>query len=118
MEAITLSTDLHCDSCVSVVNPILQDDPSIKEYNINLDHPGKLITIQGNGLKTENLISKLEDAGYQAQLFSEDPPLQIPEIKLPKKDADLAFLSITELASLIKMQKISSEELTQFFIKS
>jgi len=83
MDAITLSTDLHCDSCVSKVNPILQDDPSIKEYNINLDHPGKLITIQGNGLNTENLISKLEDAGYQAQLFSEDPPLQIPEIKLP-----------------------------------
>lgn len=39
METIKLSTNLHCNSCVSTVDPILKDDPSIQQYDINLDHP-------------------------------------------------------------------------------
>jgi copper chaperone CopZ len=81
MEAITLSTDLHCNSCVSKVKPILSDDPSIQHFNIDLDHPEKLVTIQGNSLKTEELISKFEHAGYHAQLYNEIKPIQIQEIK-------------------------------------
>ena len=84
MEAITISTDLHCDSCVSKVDPILKDDPSIQQYAFNLDHPGKLVTVQGNNLNTELLISKFENAGYQAHLYNESRSFQIPEIKLSK----------------------------------
>ena len=39
-----------------------------------------------------------------------------PSISLPKKKSDLAFYSISQLASLIKSRKISSVELTHFFI--
>jgi len=84
MEAIVLSTDLHCDNCVSKVNPILKEDPSIQQYDINLDHPEKLVTIQGDRLDTELLISKFEDVGFRAELFNENKPLQIPEINLSK----------------------------------
>ncbi len=84
METITLSTDLHCNSCVSTVDPILKDDPSIQKYDINLDHPGKLVTIQGDSLNAEFLISEFEHAGYHAELYNETRPLQIPEIKHPK----------------------------------
>jgi len=41
----------------------------------------------------------------------------IPEnVKLPENKNDLAFYSITELASLIKNKKISSVDLTSFFL--
>ena len=83
MEAITLSTDLHCDSCVSNVTPILNDDPTIQHYDIDLDHPEKLVTIQGTQLNTELLISKFEHAGFHAQEYNEIKPLVIPEMKLP-----------------------------------
>ncbi len=39
------------------------------------------------------------------------------DISLPDKRSDLAFYTIEELASLIKQQKISSVELTKFFLK-
>lgn len=43
---------------------------------------------------------------------------KIPEnIELPKHKNDLAFYSISELASLIKNKKITSTELTKFYIK-
>ncbi|MDX2431438.1 MAG: DUF4396 domain-containing protein [Bacteroides sp.] len=86
MEALILSTNLHCDSCVSKVNPFLKEDPSIKGYDINLDHPGKLVTIEGTGLNPDLLISKFGDLGFHARVFSETTPFQIPEMKLPKTD--------------------------------
>ena len=45
------------------------------------------------------------------------PDWKIPEnVQLPEKEADLAFYSIPQLASLIKNKKISSLKLTEFFI--
>ncbi|MDT0606354.1 amidase [Croceitalea rosinachiae] len=45
------------------------------------------------------------------------PEWEIPVgVQLPRKEADLAFYSIPQLASLIKNKKISSLELTKFFI--
>ncbi|GAB4091421.1 amidase [Flaviaesturariibacter terrae] len=40
----------------------------------------------------------------------------LPEMQLPANRAELAFYSIPQLASLLKSRKISSVELTQFFI--
>jgi Asp-tRNA(Asn)/Glu-tRNA(Gln) amidotransferase A subunit family amidase len=46
-------------------------------------------------------------------------PIQwvLPKVDLPKNKADLAFYSVLELASLIQNRKITSVELTQFFIE-
>jgi Asp-tRNA(Asn)/Glu-tRNA(Gln) amidotransferase A subunit family amidase len=45
------------------------------------------------------------------------PDWEIPvNVQLPEKEADLAFYSIPQLASLIKNKKISSLKLTEFFI--
>lgn len=45
------------------------------------------------------------------------PEWEIPDgVELPKKEADLAFYSIPQLASLIKNKKISVLKLTEFFI--
>lgn len=45
------------------------------------------------------------------------PDWEIPKnVQLPEKEADLAFYSIPQLASLIKNKKISSLKLTEFFI--
>ena len=45
------------------------------------------------------------------------PDWEIPEnVQLPEKEADLAFYTIPQLASLIKNKKISSLKLTEFFI--
>lgn len=40
-----------------------------------------------------------------------------PSVELPKKRADLAFYTIPQLAQLIKNKKITSVELTRFFIE-
>jgi len=42
---------------------------------------------------------------------------KIGKIKRPENDADLAFLTVAELAQLISSEQISSVELTKLYIK-
>ncbi len=56
-------------------------------------------------------------SGFVLPNKGELPNWEIPDyVKLPDNRSDLAFYTIPELASLIKNQKITSLELTQFFI--
>ena len=70
MEALTLKTDLHCNSCVNKVEPILLSNSDIEDYSIDLEHPDKIISIRGNDLNSQDLISKFHDAGYHAEVTS------------------------------------------------
>ncbi len=55
--------------------------------------------------------------GFRIPMSQQKISWQIPaNVSLPKDKNDLAFYSILQLASLIKNKKISSMELTQFFI--
>lgn len=56
--------------------------------------------------------------GYKIPLNQQKVVWNIPSnVTLPKNREELAFYSISQLASLIKSQKISSVELTRFFIQ-
>ncbi len=70
MEALTLKTNLHCNSCVNKVEPILVSNSDIEVYSIDLEHPDKIIPIRGNDLNSQDLISKFHDAGYHAEVTS------------------------------------------------
>jgi len=83
MEALTLKTDLHCGSCVEKVEPILLSDSNIEEYTIDLEHPDKVISIKGKGLKSQDLISKFQEAGYHAELTSPHRIIKTQELKTP-----------------------------------
>ena len=84
MEALTLKTDLHCNSCVNKVEPILSSNSDIEEYSIDLEHPDKIISIKGKDLKSQDLISKFLDAGYHAEVTSPHKLIKIQELKTPK----------------------------------
>ena len=83
MEAITFKTDLHCNSCAGKVGPILKGDGTIKEFKIDIDHPEKLITVRGRDLDAESLISKIQGAGYNAEIAVTGNTHQFPEINIP-----------------------------------
>lgn len=56
--------------------------------------------------------------GFQLPSGPSKVDWDIPQnIARPSSEADLAFMSIPELAALLKNKKITSEELTRFFLK-
>ncbi len=54
--------------------------------------------------------------GYAIPSKQETIRWELPEQSMPANKAELAFYSIRQLASLIKSKKISSVELTTFFL--
>ncbi|NOR74119.1 MAG: hypothetical protein GQ525_03055, partial [Draconibacterium sp.] len=69
METIILKTDLHCNSCVSKVEPFLKGESSIKKYSFNLNHPEKLVTIDSDNLNLKTIVSLFGKAGYKAERY-------------------------------------------------
>lgn len=81
MEATILKTDLHCTTCVDKIEPLLKEDGSIHNYKFELEHPDKLVTIEGNNLNIETIISKFKKEGYSAVPFTKDKVFHFPEIE-------------------------------------
>ena len=80
-----MKTDLHCNSCVNKVEPILSSNPDIEEFTINLEHPDKIVSIKGKELNSQDLISKFQDAGYHAEVTVPNRIIKIEELKTPEK---------------------------------
>ena len=83
MEALILKTDLHCNSCVNKVEPILISNSDIEDYTIDLEHPDKIISIKGKNLKSHDLISEFHDAGYHAEITSSHGIIKTQELQTP-----------------------------------
>jgi copper chaperone CopZ len=84
MEALTFKTNLHCSSCVSTIEPILSADKNIQEYNFDLNHADKLITIKGAGLNSQDIIDRIQKAGYTAKISSAIDPVKVKTFKTGK----------------------------------
>jgi copper chaperone CopZ len=84
MEALTLKTDIHCSSCVDTIEPILSGDTNIDEYNIDLQHPDKLITIKGSNLNGQKIISEIRNTGYAAEVNNPMNPVTVKSLKVGK----------------------------------
>ena len=54
--------------------------------------------------------------GWQPSYAPQPISWEYPKVKRPRSNEELAFLSLPELASLIKSRKVSSEELTRVYI--
>ncbi len=80
METTILKTDLHCGSCVSKIEPVLKAEKAISDYNIDLTHPDKLITITSENLEIKNVITKINNLGYHANVYNGSSAAHIPQI--------------------------------------
>lgn len=96
-------TDAEKDSMLQSVRGRAMLYEKMHEYNLDNSSPYSLhFSPLLAGMKIKQTTDKLD--------------VQLPKAVMPKRKEDLAFMSIAELASLIKSRKISSTELTRFFI--
>jgi Asp-tRNA(Asn)/Glu-tRNA(Gln) amidotransferase A subunit family amidase len=56
--------------------------------------------------------------GFEVEKETKRPRWKAPKnVKRPKSDEDVAFMTVAELAGLIRTRQITSEELTRFFLE-
>lgn len=67
METLKFKTNIKCGGCITTVTPFLNDIPEISKWEVDIDNPEKILTVEGSDqLTAETVVSKLEKAGYVA----------------------------------------------------
>jgi len=64
MKEITVSTNMHCTSCVTKLSKVLDKMPKIHHWRADLQSPSKTVTVHGDVDETE-LRSLIQEAGFQ-----------------------------------------------------
>lgn len=70
MNTYKFKTTMSCSGCVSKVEKFLNAEKGIVKWNVDLNSPDKILTIETNDLLPEMIPSILLKAGYKASLIS------------------------------------------------
>ncbi|XP_044504157.1 glutamyl-tRNA(Gln) amidotransferase subunit A isoform X2 [Mangifera indica] len=98
---------------------VLEVAEGATEFNIPIMRANrKLVASEEGGLHNPSALVFNADWGSgQAKVSNRFNHPSVSSIQKPDKEEDIAFMSVLELGALIKSKQITSEELTQIFLK-
>ena len=71
METVKFKTSIKCMGCVTTVTPYLNEAVGENNWQVDLQSPEKLLTVNIDDKDKETtVIKKLQDAGYKAEKIS------------------------------------------------
>lgn len=68
MKKLAFKTNINCSSCVAKATPVLDAQSQIQNWEVDTTNPNKTLTVEGDDLNAEEVISALKEIGYQATL--------------------------------------------------
>ena len=70
METLKFKTNINCSGCVAKVTPHLEENPAIKEWNVDTNNPNKVLTITTDNLGEEEVKAIIQKAGFKIEKVS------------------------------------------------
>jgi copper chaperone len=67
MKTYQFKTNIMCSSCVAKVTPHLEEAAEINEWKIDTANPKKILTVQTENLKQDEVVAIVNKAGYKAE---------------------------------------------------
>jgi len=72
MKIAKFKTNIKCDGCVSTVSPFLNSLATIKEWEVDLQNPDRILTIHNDSeIDVYEVINALKKAGYKAEVITD-----------------------------------------------
>lgn len=69
METLKFKTNIKCGACVAKVTPHLNDVDGIERWAVDLQSPERLLTVEAEGVTTDEVQKALTDAGYKGEVL-------------------------------------------------
>ena len=60
-------TNIMCGSCIAKITPAMEANKEIISWELNVQDPQKILTIESKSISEEKLICMVKDAGYKAE---------------------------------------------------
>lgn len=57
-------TTINCGGCLASVKPILDANSSIEKWDVDINHPDKILTVVLNGNEPDTVISDVRKVGF------------------------------------------------------
>jgi copper chaperone len=67
MKTLQFKTTINCGNCVRAVTGFLDDVTGIKAWEVDTDHPDKILTVKGEQLQADAVVEAVEDAGFDIE---------------------------------------------------
>jgi copper chaperone len=70
MKKIKFKTNIKCSGCIAKVTPFLNDEKTIEKWEVDINNPDKILTIESENLDEKSIISVIEKAGFIAEAIN------------------------------------------------
>lgn len=67
METLKFKTNINCSGCVARVTPLLNDAIGKNNWQVDIQNPGKVLTVSGKDVDKDMVIKSIEKAGFKAE---------------------------------------------------
>ena len=67
MKQYQFKTNINCSGCVAKVTPALNENPDIKEWNVDTANPAKVLTVETDNLVEDDVKAIVQKAGFKAE---------------------------------------------------
>lgn len=67
MATLRFKTNINCPNCKAKVSNFLNIEPSIKKWEVDLNNPDKILTVEGDSVTDDLIIAAVGKAGFRAE---------------------------------------------------
>jgi copper chaperone len=64
---VGFKTNLKCNGCKATITPFLNEAEGIKKWELDLEHPDRILTLHTNGITAADIQDILSRACYTAE---------------------------------------------------
>lgn len=66
MKTLRFKTNINCSNCLAKVTPSLNQKEGIASWNVDLDNPDKILTVETESLMPEDIVKTVKRVGFEA----------------------------------------------------
>jgi copper chaperone len=70
METMKFTTNIKCNGCIMKVTPSLNNIKGIVKWEVDLNDPMKMLTVESTDASANEVIQALEKSGYKAEFIA------------------------------------------------
>ncbi|KYG77249.1 hypothetical protein AWW68_00325 [Roseivirga spongicola] len=71
MNTLKFKSNINCTGCLSKVTPVMNDEKAIQQWDVNLEHDDRTLTVETNDLSAEEVQKIVGKVGFKAQLIED-----------------------------------------------
>ena len=67
MGIIKFKTNINCTNCLAKVTPFLDKKEGIQSWNVDIENPDKILTVETEYLTAEDIVKTVKKTGFTAE---------------------------------------------------